>query len=39
MADILHFADRFFLKFGIAYGEDFVDYQDFGFEMGGYGEA
>ena len=29
-ADVLHLADGFLLEFGVAYGEDFVDHEDFG---------
>jgi hypothetical protein len=31
MRDVLHFADGFFLEFGIANGEYFVHNEDFGF--------
>ena len=38
-ADVLHFADGFLLEFGVADGEDFVDDEDFGVEVGGDGET
>ena len=38
-ADVLHLADGFFLEFGVAYGEDFVDDEDLGVEVGGDGET
>lgn len=37
--DFLHFAEAFLLEGGVADGEDFVDEEDFGFEMGGDGEG
>ena len=38
-ADVLHFSDGFFLEFGVADGEDFIDNQYLGVEVGGDGEA
>ena len=37
--DIAHFAETFFLEIDIADGEDFVDEEDFGLEMGGDGKG
>lgn len=37
--NVFHFAQAFFLELGVAYGEDFVDEEDFGFEVGGYCEG
>jgi len=37
--NVLHFAEAFFLEGGVADGEDFVDEEDFGFEMRGDGEG
>src|SRR5690348_13412906 len=39
VGEVGHFAEAFFLEFGVADGEDFVDDEDFGFEMGGDGEG
>src|SRR6185437_14874334 len=38
-ADVLHFANTFLLEQYVADGEDFVDEEDFGFEVGGDGEG
>ena len=38
-ADVLHLADGFFLEFGIADGQDFVDDQYFRVEEGSYGKT
>ena len=37
--DFAHFAEAFLLEGGVADGEDFVDEEDFGFEVGGDGEG
>ena len=37
--DILHLADGLLLELGVADGEDFVDDEDFGLEVGGDGKA
>ncbi|MGN1158455.1 MAG: hypothetical protein ACI4TK_19975, partial [Agathobacter sp.] len=39
LGDVFHLADGFLLELSVAYGEDFVHDEDFGVEMGGYGEA
>lgn len=39
VADLIHLSHALFLEFGVADGEDFVDEEDFGVEMGGYGEG
>src|SRR5271165_2958718 len=36
---VAHFAEAFFLEIYVADGQDFVDEEDFGFEVGGYGEG
>ena len=38
-ADILHLADGFFLELGVTDGQDFIDDQDLGLQMGGDGES
>jgi hypothetical protein len=37
--DVAHFAEALFLEVDVADGEDFVDEENFGFEMGGHGEG
>src|SRR5579885_2869087 len=37
--DIAHFAEAFFLEVDVADGEDFIDEEDFGFEVSGDGES
>ncbi len=37
--DVAHFAKAFFLEIYIAHRQDLVDEEDFGFEVGGYGEG
>src|SRR5487761_1605936 len=37
--NVAHFAEAFFLEGGVADGEDFIDEEDFGFEMRGDGEG
>ena len=37
--DVAHFAEAFFLEVDVADGEDFVDEEDFGLEVGGDGEG
>ena len=36
---VTHFAQAFFLEGGVAYGQDFVYQEDFGLEVGCYGEG
>src|SRR5579884_2778294 len=37
--DVAHFAEAFFLEVDVADGEDFIDEEDFGFEVSGDGEG
>lgn len=38
-AYVPHLADGFLLEFGVAYGKNFVHHENFGFQVGGDGEA